>query len=116
MDSVFPHLTADDITCDQAEFATSKLDIFEPATGSNQSSEDQPAQRSTIELPPPNRFRRQSGKKGFVIDLKVRSQTQNYLAAYREATGRLLTEACSTARPLNKDEVHEIARQIYLHP
>ena len=114
----YPQLTADDISCDQAELVSSKLDIFE-LRASTQCAVDVPAKSSISELPPPHRFRRQQlGKKGFKlnVDLKIQSQMQDYLVSYREVTGRLLTEASSAARPMKQAEVDEIARQIFFRP
>jgi hypothetical protein len=106
-----PQLTADDISCDHTDFVSSKLDFLD-VVSSSQCAVEEPA---ASELPPPNRFRRQ-GKKGFMsrVDLKVQSQNQDYLVSYRQATGQLLNEAFSTARPMQQAELREIARQIYL--
>ena len=113
------HLPRLTISCDQADIiVTPTLEIFESEASSLQDAvQDQPAQPSSVELPPPNRFRRdQFGKKFSNLDLKVQAQNHKYLVAYRETIGRLLTEACSTARPVNQDEVQKIARQMYCGP
>ena len=117
-----PQLTVDDISCDQTIFS-SDLKLFD--LSSLQCAVQEPAKSSVSELPPPHPFRRQVGKKGFEgnyrsnakgVDPKVESQMQDYLVLHRQATGRLLTEASSTARPVMEDEVHEIARQICSRP
>ena len=118
-----PQLTADDISCDQTECFSSKLDIFD--LSSSQCKIDEPAKSSASELPPPHPYRRQLGKKGLPcisrsnakgVDPKVQSQMQDYIVKYRQATGRLLTEASTTARHMKEDEVHVIARLICSRP
>ena len=111
-------LAAGHIICDQTDTVTPTLEIFESeAVSTEHAVEDQPAQQQyTLELPPPHRFRRQLGKKVSSLDLKAQVQNHNYLVAYRAAIGRMLTEACSTARPYDQAEVQQIARRVYSRP
>jgi hypothetical protein len=85
-------IAADDISCYKSDSLSNALQIMDSATRRNKIS---PGACAQVELPPPQRFRRQAcpeTRKGFSGDIKLKIQNLNYLKSYREAIGKLLTD------------------------